>query len=125
VLAHVLAEFPDEGRVFLRYISLTAGPSSYEAVRHAILEHVPTAEAPLASIAEQLRQEGLQQGLQQGRQEALGALRDTLRVLLSQRFGTLDPAYSSRIDGADLQELQRLAQRVMLAKEPAEVFATH
>ena len=129
VLARVLAEFPDEGRVFVRYILLTVGPHSYEAVRQAILEHIPAAEAPLATIADQLRQEGLQQGLQQGRQEGrqegLGALRDTLRVLLTQRFGELDASYHARIEAAEVQELQRLAKRVMLATELADVFAMH
>ncbi|MBK6577303.1 MAG: Rpn family recombination-promoting nuclease/putative transposase [Sandaracinaceae bacterium] len=125
VFARVLVDFPDEARVFVRYILLTVGPHSYEAVRQAILEHIPAAEAPLATIADQLRQEGLQQGLQQGRQEGLGALRDTLRVLLAQRFGELDASYHARIEAAEVRELQRLAQRVMLATELADVFATH
>jgi len=121
VLARVLADFPDEARFFLRYISRTAGPHSYEQVRHAILEQVPSAEAPFASIAEQPRQEGRQEA----RQEALGALRDTLRILLTQRFGALDAATDACFDGAEMPELQRLAQRVMLCIELDNVFATH
>lgn len=125
VLARVLLEFPDEARIFLRYISLMAGPHSYDEVRQAILEHVPTAEAPLANIAEKLIEEGFLKGRQEGRQEALGALRDTLRILLEQRFGKVDSAHDARIDDADLLELQRLAQRVMQATKIADVFATH
>jgi predicted transposase YdaD len=121
VLTRLLVDFPDEARFFLRYISLTAGPQSYEQVRHAILEHVPTAEAPLATIADQLRQEGLQQGRQEGR----SVFRDTLRLQLRQRFGELGAAYDARVEDAELPELQRLAQRVLVAADLADVFATH
>lgn len=78
-------------------------------------------EAPLASVAEQLRQEGFQLGLQQ----SLEALRETLRVVLAQRFGQLDAGYDERIEAADMAELHRLIQRVMLATQLADVVAPH
>lgn len=115
--------------LIVRCILLTARPHSYEAVRHAILEHVPTAEDPLATIAEQLRQEGFQQGLQQGLQrglqQSLDALRETLRVVLAQRFGQLDAGCDARIEAADMAELQRLILRVWPATQLADVFAPH
>jgi hypothetical protein len=81
-------------------------------------------EAPLASVAEQLRQEGFQLGVQLGLQQSLQPLRETLRVVLAQRFGQLDAGYDERIEAADVAELHRLVLRVVPATQLADVFAT-
>jgi predicted transposase YdaD len=70
VLERVVRESPDEALFFLRYISFTATERSYQEFRRAILEHVPAAEAPLATIAEELKQLGRQEGRQEGRRPA-------------------------------------------------------
>ena len=75
----------------------------------------------MASVAEQLRQEGFQLGLQQ----SLEPLRETLRVVLAQRFGQLDAGCNARIEAADMAELHRLILRVMPATQLADVFAQY
>ncbi|MCA9536246.1 MAG: Rpn family recombination-promoting nuclease/putative transposase [Myxococcales bacterium] len=125
-LHHVLLHAPDDARVFLRYILQRTGPPSFDELRRTILENVPAAEAPLASIADQLRQEGVLEGLRQGTEQGRArALRDTLRSLLGQRFGALDGTTSARIDAADADQLQRLIGRVLSAASLGEVFEPH
>jgi hypothetical protein len=122
VLEQVVEESPDEALFFLRYISFTANERSYQEFRRAILEHVPAAEAPLATIAEELKQLGRQEGRQEGQRETL---RDVLRMLVQQRFGTLDPAHEALIAAATLGELQRAVERVALASDLGSVFQEH
>jgi predicted transposase YdaD len=117
VLSHVLAEAPDVALVFLRYISRIATERSFQDVRRAILEHVATAEAPLASIAEELRQEG--------RQEAAEALRRVVRTLLEQRGGPISEQLAARISAASLQELEAAVSRVLTVTDPNSLFSSH
>ena len=118
VLEQVVEESPDEALFFLRYISFTATERSYQEFRRAILEHVPAAEAPLATIAEELKQLGRQEGQHE-------TLRDVLRMLVAQRFGPLDPAHETLIANATLDELQRAVERVVLASDLVSVFHEH
>ena len=84
---------------------------------------------------EQGRQEGIRQGVQQGilqgresgREEGiqLGAertQRQTLALLLTQRFGPLDGATEARLASASMDELTLGIQRVLNARSPNEVF---
>ncbi|MBK7778641.1 MAG: hypothetical protein IPI43_31760 [Sandaracinaceae bacterium] len=118
VLERVVEESPDEALFFLRYISFTATERSYQEFRRAILEHVPAAEAPLATIAEELKQLGRQEGQEE-------AMRNVLRLLTKQRFGPLDPAHEALIATATLDELQRAVERVALASDVGSVFQEH
>ncbi|MBK7778643.1 MAG: Rpn family recombination-promoting nuclease/putative transposase [Sandaracinaceae bacterium] len=101
VLERVVRESPDEALFFLRYISFTATERSYQEFRRAVLAHVPAAEAPLATIAEELKQLGRQEGRHQERPQKAGKKRPTRdltgrpRMRVPQRFGPLDPRTSA------------------------------
>ena len=80
---------------------------------------------------EQGRQEGIRQGILQGRESGreegiqLGAertQRQTLALLLTQRFGPLDGATEARLASASMDELTLGIQRVLNARSPNEVF---
>lgn len=118
VFRRVVLEAPDEALFFLRYISSTATERSFPELRRTILEHVPAAEAPLASIAEQLKQEGRQEGQQE-------ALSRVLRTLIQRRFGELSGAQEALIAAATLDELERAIERVGVATDPGSVFQPH
>ena len=122
LLQEVFTDDPAVGRAFVRYISVLSTERTFDEIRRAILEHVAAAEAPLASIAEQLKQEGRQEGRQEG---ALLTLRQVLRTQLEQRFGALGAAIEARIDTATHEELQRAVGRVMVASDAVSVFASH
>lgn len=69
------------------------------------------------------KQEGLQKGLQKGRQEGQqeGEARLLLR-LLTRRFGELPADTVTRIQRADLPQLEAWSDRVLDARSLAEVF---
>ena len=98
---------------------LAAGEQSVDDVRRAILIHVPTVEAPLASAGEQLIQQGREQGLQQG---TLAALRAMLRAQLTARFGQLGAADVETIEAATAPELEQMLVRVLTATSAEEVL---
>lgn len=127
-LARVVTRHPDEAMLFMSYILRVAGERSAHEVRRIVLQHVPNAEEPMASAAEQLIEEGLQRGLRQGVAQGLvegrAALHDALHTLLVQRFGTVDPVSEARLHDADLAELKRLTGRVLGAPSLADVFAS-
>lgn len=119
---------PGEIAVLLRYLLTIAGRESWQEVRRVIHDHAPATEAPMASIADHLIEEGLkrglQEGLQQGRQEGrAAALRDVLRGLLSDRFGAPDPAIEARIAFMESIELERSIRRVISASTADEALA--
>ena len=72
---------------------------------------------------QQGRQEGRQEGLQEGRQEGiLQGEAALLRRLLVRRFGALPSWAEQRLEQANLEELERWAERVLEAQKLAEVF---
>jgi hypothetical protein len=71
----------------------------------------------LASIAEELRQEG--------RQEAAEALRRVVRTLLEQRGGPISEQLAARISAASLQELEAAVSRVLTVTDPNSLFSSH
>ena len=88
-----------------------------------IIDCVPAAEAPLATIEEQIKQEGRLQGRQEGRQEGrVEALRDVLRMLIEQRFGPVSPAHEALIAVAVADDLERGIARVAVAPDLASLF---
>lgn len=73
--------------------------------------------------AQQYEQRGKQEGLQKGRQEGQqeGEARLLLR-LLTRRFGELPADTVTRIQRADLPQLEAWSDRVLDARSLAEVF---
>lgn len=121
-LTRVVREAPDEAMLFLRYISLRATERSYQEFRRVILETIPAAEAPLATIADELKQLGRQEGRQEG---AVDALRTVLALQIEQRFGPLDPTVQALIVAADIDALQRALSRVAVVSDLGAVFPPH
>jgi phage gp37-like protein len=121
-LTRVVREAPDEAMLFLRYISLRATERSYQEFRRVILETIPAAEAPLATIADELKQLGRQEGRQEG---AVDALRAVLALQIEQRFGPLDPTVQALIAAADIDALQRALSRVAVVSDLGAVFPSH
>lgn len=122
----VLLEAPDEAMSFLSYISLTSTERHHHEVRRVILEHIPAAEEPLASIAEQLKLEGRLEGRQEGRREGRQeAMSNMLRRLVQKRFGALSPAHEALIAVATPDELERAIERAALAPDLDSVFQKH
>jgi predicted transposase YdaD len=78
----------------------------------------------MRSIAEKLidegRQEGREEGRQEGRQEGRAEL--VLRQL-QLKFGTVGPSERAVVEAADLETLDRYAERVLTAMSLAEVLA--
>jgi hypothetical protein len=110
-------------RVVMRYILRVTGEETLDEVRERITRAVPAAEEEMASAAEKLIQQGVQQGIRQGVDQGRAqALRDALARLLAARFGTLEPAIQSRIDEAELEELDSWIDRVVTAEQLADVF---
>ncbi|MEW6746747.1 MAG: Rpn family recombination-promoting nuclease/putative transposase [Planctomycetota bacterium] len=75
------------------------------------------------SMADELRAEGRRQGRAEGRNEGLlEGKRLILVQLLTTRFGRLAPEISARLAQAGQDELDRWAQRILIAESPADVF---
>jgi hypothetical protein len=101
----------------VRYI-LETNPAEPAELRGLLAQHVgrKTAEE-IMTAAEMLRREGRQEGRQEG--EARGQLlgkREVLLRLLRQRFGPVPAASVARIGKAGAVELDRWADRVLLAE---------
>jgi flagellar biosynthesis/type III secretory pathway protein FliH len=79
----------------------------------------------IMTTAEMLRREGRQEGRREG--EATGVAkgkRETLLLLLRQRFGRLPAAMTARIEKADAAVLDTWSGRVLTAESLDEVLAT-
>lgn len=79
------------------------------------------------TIAEQWEQRGMQKGLEQGLEQGREqghrqALLATLRKQLELRFGPLDAADLARLEAADVDSLDRSAERVLTATTVNEVL---
>ncbi len=109
---------------WLSYITdVVEAPTSHEIQRRVIETVGAVAEKAMATIAEQLRQEGRQQGRQQGRQEGRqegqrGVVLKQLRV----RFGEVPDRVVARVDAATSEQLDRWAERILTAKSIDEVL---
>ena len=76
------------------------------------------------TLAERLMERGRAQGLERGR--ALGARDGQIKLLLEQlglRFGALPPETSARLEAGTETELERWAERLLVAATLEEVFA--
>jgi hypothetical protein len=117
-LADLVAADSAEARMdvlaIITYIYEVQGHATLEALAHAIPS--PRIREAAMTIAEQLRQDGLQEGLQEGlqRQRAL------LQRQITLKFGQLHPSLRQRLEQADFDALDRLAERVVTANSLEE-----
>jgi predicted transposase/invertase (TIGR01784 family) len=115
-----------------RYILLTNREQKPEAIVERLLATVgEEGKEQILSAGEILiergRQEGLQKGRQEGQQEGLQKgrreeRRELLLKLLGTRFGALPAAVVARVDGADLEQLDRWFERGIAAPALDAVF---
>jgi predicted transposase YdaD len=128
--SHVLAELLADAAGYealvrlLRYILEVAEEATFDQVRRRVIETVGVdAEKAMATIAEQLRQEGRQLGRREG--EAKGRQEERRRVLLKLlrvRFGEIPADALARVEAADAEQLDRWAERVVTAESLDEVL---
>jgi hypothetical protein len=90
-------------------------------------ERYPREERAMATLTQRLLDEGLrkgiQQGLQQGMQRGMAEGRaDTLRRLLTLKFGELPQVFSERLGRAGEAELTLWIERVLFADSLDEIF---
>lgn len=91
-----------------------------KTIAHKIVANMPEDELDKAirgtayhqHLAEQNRQEGLEQGVQQGRLEERQHM---LRMLLIERFGTVPPDLSERIQHLSSKQMQAMIQVIIHA----------
>lgn len=102
-------------RQLMRYITQSSPDLNIEDFRAKIRQHLPRAENELMSIYEQALQKGQQQGREQGRQ-------DSLRQLLTLKFGELPPQYATRLQAARPEELDRYFERFLAADTLPAIF---
>ena len=78
-------------------------------------------KAEMASVADQLREEGRQEGYAEG---FLRGWRKTLLIQLRVRFGELPEAAVARVNAAELEQLDTWAERVLSAQTLADVIGS-
>lgn len=106
--------------VLFRYIMAVNEELALTEIRAKIHELAPAAEKAIMTITEQLLQQGRAEGLSQGRVEGHVEL---LMRLLALRFGSLADSTRERLAHASLVELDRWAERLLVATTLDEVFA--
>ncbi|WP_428265749.1 DUF4351 domain-containing protein [Haliangium sp.] len=94
------------------------------AARRAVEEYLDMQGYPFLSefaqtYAEAGHKQGLEEGQKEGRKEGQQEL---LLRLLGRKFGELAPAIEQRVRAADLDDLERWAERVLVATTLADVF---
>lgn len=103
------------------------GDANADEVSEIVEQSLPDAKELIMTIAEQWEQRGMQKGLEQGLEQGREqghrqALLATLRKQLELRFGPLDAADLARLEAADVDSLDRSAERVLTATTVNEVL---
>jgi predicted transposase/invertase (TIGR01784 family) len=138
-LIHALLREPDGHRalgLILRYLLEVRGAGELATIDATLREITAENGEVMQTIAQMLEsrgmERGLQQGLQQGRQEGLqqgrqeglqAGQRELLLRLLRRRFGELPAAVAQRVAAAQMPELDRWAEQLLVASELDEVFS--
>ena len=112
----------------LRYLLEVRGAAEFATIDTTVREITAARGDVMETIAQMLEsrgmERGLQQGLQQGRQEGRQeGQRELLLRLLGRRFGDLPAMLRQRVAMAEGPELERWAERLLLAGDLDEVFA--
>jgi predicted transposase/invertase (TIGR01784 family) len=104
----------------LRYIAQVCEGLHYDDFCAKLREHLPEAERPAMTVAEELMQKGRAEGREAGRAEGQITL---LVKLLTRKFGDLPAEYRARLEAATSELLERYAERLLVAGTLAAVFA--
>ncbi len=106
---------PDELRTVLGYLLQVNTELDQEQLGDVMQKHFgPEAEEVAKTAGQRLIQQGLRQGQQQGRARLLRQLH--------LRFGSLSAEVVARVQGADDVALDRLSERIIIAKTLSDVF---
>jgi hypothetical protein len=114
-------------RMVMAYVLWKRRPAEHIGLRQAIEEGSPGHETEVSgmaqTIAEELIEQGWNKGLTQGRTEgALNAYRDSLRRLLTLRFGSVPEDVLRRIDtSTEVDRLTAAIERVFQMASPDDV----
>ena len=114
--------------LILRYLLEVRGAAEFATIDTTVREITAAAGDVMQTIAQMLesrgmergRQEGQREGRQEGRQEGQ---RELVLRLLGRRFGDLPATVRQRVAMAGGPELERWAERLLLAGDLDEVFA--
>lgn len=111
----------------LRYIANVCEGLHYKDFCAKLREHLPEAEGPLMTVAEELMQKGRVEGRAEGRVEGRVEGRAEGQVallvkLLTHKFGELPAEYRARLEGSTADVLERYAERLLAARTLAAVF---
>lgn len=104
----------------LRYIAQVCEGLHYDDFCDKLREHLPEAERPAMTVAEELMQKGRAEGREAGRAEGQVAL---LMKLLTRKFGDLPAEVRGRLEAATSELLEHYAERLLVAGTLAAVFA--
>lgn len=104
----------------LRYILQVCEGLHYDDFCAKLREHLPEAERPAMTAAEELMQKGRAEGREAGRAEGQTAM---LVTLLTRKFGDLPAEYRARLEVATSELLEHYAERLLGARTIAAVFA--
>jgi hypothetical protein len=107
----------------LRYVALVCEGLHYEGFCAKLREHLPEAERPAMTVAEELMQKGREVGREEGREVGRTEGQVTLLVrMLTRKFGDLPAEYRARLEAATTDLLERYAERLLVAGTLAAVF---
>ncbi len=104
----------------LRYLLEVRGAAEFATIDTTVREITAATGDVMETIAQMLESRGMERGLQQGRQEGQ---RELVLRQLARRFGDLPATVRQRVAMAGSPELERWAERLLLAGSLDEVFA--
>jgi hypothetical protein len=103
-----------------RYILAVADDTVAESLSQALQARKPEAKDAIMTLAEKWFSQGEAKGKAEGKVEGKA---ETLRKLLTLKFGELQPAISQRLATASDSDLDRFIERVLSATTLDQVFA--
>jgi len=108
----------------MRYILSVAGPRPFEEVQERVVRAIPAAEAPMASAAEQLIQEGIRRGKAEGKAEgeAKGKAESVLAIFAAREVFVSAEQRARILGCTDLGQLDGWLRAAVTAKSAAELF---
>lgn len=104
----------EEFRVVMRYLSRVLTKPDMGHVIAQVVDLAPSLESDMISFADHHEQIGMEKG-------RVEAKRDTLRRMLSSKFGTTTAEVLARVDGAAEAELDQFLDRILHAITPDDV----
>ncbi|MDP3238435.1 MAG: hypothetical protein Q8N26_36915 [Myxococcales bacterium] len=128
VVEQVRKEAPDDHHRALMYLRRTVYMTEAQAkkMRKYFWMEPDTRVVTVEDIAyaglKEERAEARAKGREEGREEGLEFVRKTIKTQWAARFGKITKTAIARLNKADAATLERIAQRLITAKKPADVF---